>query len=116
MQKHLLTLEKCPKDNARQYIVVRERKLAFSVYLMHVDSEGVQALKLLTKIKRSTLKFHDQGQRESGDLDSFSELLKEHVREEFSYLTEMKIRQKRLSHKEAAERWREKKKGETTEK
>ena len=51
-------------------------------------------MKLLTKIRKSSLKFHDQGQLRPGDVDSFVKILSQHRAEEVRAVTELVKRQK----------------------
>lgn len=93
MQKHFLRLEDCPRDKARQYLIIRSRKKAHSVYMLHIIGK-VQGLKLLTKIPKSALNFHQLGQFDPGNLDSLENFLSQHVREVLRAVTEFIKRQK----------------------
>lgn len=106
VQKHLLKLDNCTRDNALQYIVVRARKKAFSLYLMH-EKQGEQHLLLLTKIQRSTLNFHRPGQLEAGKLDTLKKILLQNARQELAIVTEIEKRPD--SRQLALEKWKSKK-------
>ncbi len=95
MQKHLLRLENCLRDGSRQYLIIRQRKKAFSVYLLHIERKGTQSMKLLSKIPMSALNLHDSGQLGPGNLDSFRRIVLEHVHQELALVTEALNRQKK---------------------
>lgn len=90
-----MALDLCHREGARQYIIIRARKKALSVYLLHIEGK-TQALKLLTKIPSSALNFHDLSQFKARDLDSFRQLLVQHIGEEMRYITEIQKRQHKV--------------------
>ena len=86
-QRHLAKLEDCEQCKALQYLVLRERKLSVAICLLHIK-KGKQNLRVLTLLKKSSLKFHDQSQARAREGDSLNGAMRDLLTQALRLVTE----------------------------